>query len=140
MLVNALRPARINSLFLISMPRAKARFFISPICISSVLGMVKLSRITLIFLSFKGLAVAGVCFFTGGFTAKGLAACGLAAALVGAADFLGVVVALLLTTRLVTAGSELEDCADDFWTIFMMRNFKINGVYSLYRLIQHHKS
>jgi len=60
--LSALKPARINSLFLTPTPSAKARFFISPICSSSVLGMVKLSRTTLTFLSFKGLAglVAGL--------------------------------------------------------------------------------
>ena len=58
MLASACRPARISSLFLISTLRPKARFFISPICKSSILGMVKLSRTTLTFLSFRGLAVA----------------------------------------------------------------------------------
>ena len=56
MLVSACKPARINSLFLISTPRDSARFLDSPICRSSLLGMVKLSRTTLTFLSFKGFA------------------------------------------------------------------------------------
>lgn len=69
----ALRPARINSLFLTPTPKVKARFFISTIWISSVLGMVKLSRTTLTFLSFRGLAGAAACFFTTGALAAGLA-------------------------------------------------------------------
>ena len=58
MAAKALRPARINSLFLIPTPSVKARFFMSPIWSNSVLGMVKLSRTTLSFLSFRGLAGA----------------------------------------------------------------------------------
>lgn len=54
--VSACKPARINSLFLISIPRASARFLDSPICSNSLLGMVKLSRTTLTFLSFKDFA------------------------------------------------------------------------------------
>lgn len=74
----ALRPARINSLFLTPTPKVKARFFISTIWISSVLGMVKLSRTTLTFLSFRGLAGAAACFFTTG--ALAALAAGLASA------------------------------------------------------------
>lgn len=56
MRVRACKPARINSLFLISTPSSSARFLDSPICSNSLLGMVKLSRTTLTFLSFKGFA------------------------------------------------------------------------------------
>ena len=52
----ASKPARINSLFLTSTPKAMARFFISLICINSVLGRVKLSRTTLTFFSLAALA------------------------------------------------------------------------------------
>jgi hypothetical protein len=64
--LSALKPARINSLFLTPTPSVKARFFISPICSSSVLGMVKLSRTTLTFLSFNGLVGLVACLFTVG--------------------------------------------------------------------------
>ncbi len=70
---SALKPARISSLFLTPTPSVNARFFISPICSSSVLGMVKLSRTTLTFLSFKGFAGADACFLSVGLEA-GLAA------------------------------------------------------------------
>ena len=56
MLLMACKPARINSLFLTSMPSAIARFFMSVICRNSVLGRVKLSRTTLTFFSLTGLA------------------------------------------------------------------------------------
>lgn len=77
---SALKPARINSLFLTPTPSVKARFFISPICSSSVLGMVKLSRTTLTFLSFKGLAGLGAGLVTLGWVlvADGNFAAGLA--------------------------------------------------------------
>lgn len=64
--LSALKPARINSLFLTPTPSVKARFFISPICSSSVFGMVKLSRTTLTFLSFNGLVGLVACLFTVG--------------------------------------------------------------------------
>ena len=67
MLASACKPARMSSLFLISTLRPKARFFISPICKSSFFGMVKLSRTTLTFLSFKGFAGAAAVFLTTGF-------------------------------------------------------------------------
>ena len=60
----ACRPARINSLFLTSTPKAMARFFISVICSNSVLGSVKLSRTTLIFFSLGALAGAAVVFLS----------------------------------------------------------------------------
>jgi len=86
---SALKPARISSLFLAATPMPMARFFISPICSSSALGMVKLSRTTLTFLSFRGLAGAAAGFGVVGFVV-GLAALvltGLAGAL--RADFAG---------------------------------------------------
>ena len=64
--LSALKPARINSLFLTPTPSVKARFFISPICSSSVFGMVKLSRTTLTFLSFNDLVGLVACLFTVG--------------------------------------------------------------------------
>lgn len=74
---SAVKPARISSLFLAATPMPMARFFISPICSSSALGMVKLSRTTLTFLSFRGLAGA----------AAGLGVVGFAVGL--EADFAG---------------------------------------------------
>ncbi len=108
--LSALKPARINSLFLTPTPSVKARFFISPICSSSVLGMVKLSRTTLTFLSFKGLAglVAGL--FTVGLV-FGLGGTVLADF---AGDFVGAVAAdwatglAFLTAFGLTAGFTLD--------------------------------
>lgn len=87
------KPARISSLFLMLTPKPMARFFISPICSSSVLGRVKLSRTTLAFFSLagltKGLAVAVL-----------LGAVGLVA---GLALVLGLALAVTLRVTLVAA-------------------------------------
>ena len=58
------KPARINSLFLMSTPSDRARFFISAICVNSGLGMVKLSRTTLTFFSLAALAGAADFFLS----------------------------------------------------------------------------
>lgn len=134
-LAMACKPARINSLFLISMPRPKARFFISPICSNSALGMVKLSRTTLTFLSFNGFAGVEACFFTAGLVAgltAGFFGTGLVAwvwegTLVGAAftgvtAFLragawGLLAVFVLAACVAGAGAdvlEVEFMADEF--------------------------
>jgi hypothetical protein len=83
----ACRPARISSLFLTSTPKAMARFFISVICSSSVLGRVKLSRTTLTFFSLATLAGAAAFFLLAVLACGALA--GLVLALVGAAGEAG---------------------------------------------------
>lgn len=152
MLVNACKPARINSLFLISTPSVSARFLDSPICSNSFLGMVKLSRTTLTFLSFKdfaGLAaglVTAVLTCTGAVTvavvfAEVLAGEAALGATLRTGFFATALVVALVTTFFAALGAALRGAAflagvttSAFAVVlvFMVMCFEINGAYSLY--------
>ena len=95
--LSACRPARINSLFLTETAMPMARFFISLTFASSALGMLKLSRITLTFLS---LIVLLALVDLVSITVLGEAAARTVGALT---SFLGEVVGKVFTDRLVVA-------------------------------------